>query len=97
MQLIAKELLRSDLAEARALIAQQCLVEFVAGTTRPLRENGGRQLLDPVEAAYEAEDLCRQFTVLHPKRDQSVSLSTPAGLFTGPRVPRTTNPASWDL
>lgn len=71
-QLIAKELLRSELAEARALIAQQCLVEFVAATTRPLRENAGRQLLDPVEAAYEAEDLCRQFTVLYPKRDQYV-------------------------
>lgn len=71
-QSIAKDLLRAELAKGRASIAQQCLVEFVAATTRPLRDYEGRQLLDPVEAAYEAEDLCRQFPVLYPKQDQYI-------------------------
>jgi predicted nucleic acid-binding protein len=33
----------------------------------------GRQLLDPVEAAYEAEELCRQFDVLYPRQEQFVT------------------------
>lgn len=69
-QNIASELLRAELAKGSAAIAQQCLLEFVAATTRPLRESGGRALLDPVDAAYEAEDLCRQFEVLYPKQEQ---------------------------
>jgi len=71
-QLIAKELLRTELGKENGSIAQQCLVEFVAATTRPLQGYEGRPLLDSVEAAYEAEDLCRQFPVLYPRRDQYI-------------------------
>lgn len=67
---IASDLLREELANGHALIAQQSLVEFVVATTRPLRDSDGRRLLEPVDAAYEAEDLCRQFEVLYPKREQ---------------------------
>ena len=69
-QEIASELMRNKLVQGEAMIAQQCLVEFVAATTRQLRNSEGQQLLDPVEAAYEAEDLCRQFDVLYPRQEQ---------------------------
>ena len=72
-QLIASELLRSSLAQGEAVIAQQCLVEFIAATTRPLRGGDGDTLLDPTDAAYESEDLCRQFDVLYPKQEQFVT------------------------
>lgn len=72
-QQIASELLRSSLAQGEAIIAQQCLVEFIAATTRPLRGGAGETLLDPTEAAYEAEDLCRQFDVLYPRQEQFVT------------------------
>jgi predicted nucleic acid-binding protein len=69
-QAIASELLREKLEQGEAMIAQQCLVEFVAATTRKLRNSEGRELLDSVEAAYEAEELCRQFYVLYPREGQ---------------------------
>lgn len=72
-QAIARDLLRTKLEQDEALIAQQCLVEFVAATTRKLRNSEGRALLDPVEAAYEAEELCRQFDVLYPRQEQFVT------------------------
>lgn len=71
-QSLAKDLLRAELAQSRAFIAQQSLVEFITATTRPLGGADGRRLLDPVEAAYEAEDLGRQFPVLYPKREQYI-------------------------
>jgi predicted nucleic acid-binding protein len=72
-QAIALGLLREKLAQGAAMIAQQCLVEFVAVTTRKLGGSEGRPLLEPVEAAYEAEELCRQFDVLYPRREQFVT------------------------
>lgn len=72
-QAIASELLRAKLGQGEAMIAQQCLVEFVAATTRMLRSAEGRELLDPFEAAYEAEELCRQFNVLYPRQEQFVT------------------------
>jgi len=69
-QQVASELLRTSLKAGAAVIAQQCLVEFVAATTRPLRDADGEALLDPTDAAYEAEDLCRQFEVLYPRQEQ---------------------------
>lgn len=70
---IARDLLRASLTRGEAFIAQQCLIEFVAATTRPLRASDGQCLLDPTEAAYEAEDLCRQFEVLYPRQEQFVT------------------------
>lgn len=72
-QAIASDLLRESLAQGEAVIAQQCLVEFIAATTRPLRGRDGETLLDPTDAAYEAEDLCRQFEVLYPGQAQFVT------------------------
>lgn len=72
-QRIARDLLRASLVEGAAVIAQQCLVEFIAATTRPLQGADGQSLLDPTDATYEAEDLCRQFDVLYPKREQFVT------------------------
>lgn len=65
-QTIAEETLRRGIAGNSICIAQQCLVEFVAATTRPMAATGKRSLLSPEEAAYEAEDLERQIDVLYP-------------------------------
>jgi predicted nucleic acid-binding protein len=45
-------------------VAHQAIVEFVAATTRPLKN--GKPLLAPAVALLEAEDLLRQFPILYP-------------------------------
>ncbi|MGC9451635.1 MAG: PIN domain-containing protein [Oceanipulchritudo sp.] len=62
----ATTLIREHLESGTAHIAHQSLLEFVAATTRPLAGAGNVSLLDPQEAAWEAEELLRQFKVLYP-------------------------------
>lgn len=69
-QQIATELMRSQLEAGHAVIAQQCLIEFVAATTRPLGNLNGEALLSSTDAAYEAEDMCRQLDILFPAQEQ---------------------------
>jgi predicted nucleic acid-binding protein len=61
----ATRLIRRELESGRARIAHQCVVEFIAATTRPLGADG-KSLLDGHEAAWEAEELLRQFRLLYP-------------------------------
>lgn len=63
-QRIATELLRRGIARNSIRIPHQAIVEFVAVTTRPLRD--GAVLLSPEEARREAEELLSQFEVLYP-------------------------------
>ena len=60
----ADALLRDGIARDTVRIAHQAVVEFVAATTRPQRE--GPPILDVAAARREAEDLLRQFEVIHP-------------------------------
>lgn len=66
----ATELIRSELRQGTARIAHQTLVEFVAATTRPLRDAPGTSLLSPEDATWETEELTRQFEVLYPCEEQ---------------------------
>lgn len=63
-QAIADSLLREGIAQDSLRISHQAVVEFVAATTRPQRE--GQPILDAADARREAEDLMRQFQVIHP-------------------------------
>lgn len=62
-QATADAFLRDGIARERIRIAHQTVVEFVAATTRPQRD--GTTILDSVVARREAEDLLRQFDVIH--------------------------------
>ena len=61
----ATDLIRAELQKGSACLSHQSLMEFVAATTRPLGKSG-LSLLDPQEAAWEAEEFLRQFKVLYP-------------------------------
>ncbi len=63
-QAAADALLRKGVANDTVRIAHQAVLEFVAATTRPQRD--GSTILPPDVARLEAEDLLRQFEVLHP-------------------------------
>lgn len=63
-QAAADALLRDGIARDRIRIAHQAVVEFVSATTR--RQRDGTMILQPAEARLEAEDLLRQFEVIHP-------------------------------
>jgi predicted nucleic acid-binding protein len=63
-QAAADRLLRDGIANESIRIAHQAVLEFVAATTRPQRD--GSVILPPDIARLEAEDLLRQFDVLHP-------------------------------
>jgi predicted nucleic acid-binding protein len=63
-QAIADELLRDGIARDSLRVAHQAVVEFVAAVTRPQRD--GPPLLEAAIARREAEDLLRQFQVIHP-------------------------------
>lgn len=60
-------MLRRGLERGTLRLADQCIIEFVAATTRPLREGGS--LLTAEEARREAEGLLDQFVVLYPRED----------------------------
>jgi predicted nucleic acid-binding protein len=63
-QAIADAMLREGIAQDSLRVSHQAVVEFVAAVTRPQRE--GPPILDEAEARREAEDLLRQFQVIHP-------------------------------
>lgn len=65
-QKIATDLIRKEVEAGRARLAHQSILEFIAATTRPLPGSGGVPLLSAREAAWEAEELLRQFKVLYP-------------------------------
>jgi predicted nucleic acid-binding protein len=60
----ADTLLRDGISQDGIRIAHQAVVEFVSATTRPQRD--GTTILEPAVARIEAEDLIRQFEVIHP-------------------------------
>jgi predicted nucleic acid-binding protein len=63
-QRIATSLLREGLGDGSLRIPHQALVEFVAATTRPLRD--ARPLLSAEDAGREVEEMLWQFEVLYP-------------------------------
>jgi predicted nucleic acid-binding protein len=63
-QRVARDLLRSGLADGSLRLPHQALVEFVAAVTRPLAGHG--PLLDADDARREAEELLAEFPVLYP-------------------------------
>lgn len=63
-QAAATEVLRRGLLDDTLRLCHQAVLEFVAVTTRPLRD--GTRLLDPDDARREAEELLSQFVVLYP-------------------------------
>jgi len=63
----ASELLRSGLEDDSLRIAHQCIIEFIAATTR--RSKGGGSILSPEDARREAEGLLDQFVVLYPDEE----------------------------
>ena len=63
----ATELLRRGISEDSVRVPHQALLEFVAATTRPLR-NGAR-LLSPEDARREAEEMLTQFRVVYPNEE----------------------------
>ena len=63
-QATADALLRDGIEQDTVRLAHQAVVEFVAATTRPQRD--GTPILEPQVARIEAEDLLRQFEVIHP-------------------------------
>ena len=65
-QSIARELLRTGLANQDLVLPHQAIVEFVAATIRPRADLDGAPLLDPLVAHREAEELMRSFPVVYP-------------------------------
>lgn len=63
-QQIAKEILRTGIAQDAIRLPHQAIVEFVAVVSRPLLD--GKPLLAPEDARREAEELLSQFTILYP-------------------------------
>jgi predicted nucleic acid-binding protein len=61
---VADELLRNGIEHDTLRISHQAVLEFVAATTRPQRD--GTTILEARDARLEAEDLLRQFQVIHP-------------------------------
>lgn len=66
-QRIAVRCLREGIACEELRLPHQAIVEFVAATTRPLRD--GQPLRAAEEARSEAEALLQQFEVLYPNDD----------------------------
>ena len=62
----AVEILRNGLVEDNAVLAHQCIVEFVAATIRPRKDLGGEPLLTLADARLEAEALLIAYPVLYP-------------------------------
>jgi predicted nucleic acid-binding protein len=68
-QRIARDLLRTGLAEETVALPHQAILEFVAVATRPRRDLNGASLLTPPQAFQEADELLRQFPVLYPDEE----------------------------
>ena len=65
-QTAATRLIRNELEAGTAHLAHQSILEFIAATTRPVGARDGPSLLEGQEAAWEAEELLRQFKILYP-------------------------------
>ncbi len=65
-QRTAVDLLRQGSELRTAVLPHQAIIEFVAATTRPRPDLGGRPLLTGHEAYREAEELLSEFVVLYP-------------------------------
>lgn len=66
-QATATKILRKGLEDGLARVPHQAIIEFVAATTRPLGGGpGDGSLLTEDQACQEAEELVRQFPILHP-------------------------------
>jgi len=63
----ATELLRKGLVDDSLRLPHQAVIEFVAATTRPLRD--GTPLLSREDAMREAEELLSQFRVVYPNEE----------------------------
>ena len=63
-QRVATKLLRDGIDDDVVRLPHQAIVEFVAATTRQLKD--GSRLLEPDDARREAEEMLAQFTVLYP-------------------------------
>lgn len=63
-QAIARDVLRKGLAEDKARIPHQVLLEFISVVTRV--RSGSKPLLETEEARHETEELMVQFPVLFP-------------------------------
>lgn len=68
-QRIARDLLRSGLADDAVVLPHQAILEFVSAVTRPQRDMNGVPLMTTVQAFQEADELLRQFPVLYPDQD----------------------------
>ena len=68
-QNIATQVLREGLIRDDVVVPHQALIEFVAATTRPRADLGGRPLLDQNQALAEAESLMRQFRMIYPTEE----------------------------
>ncbi|MCK5797467.1 MAG: PIN domain-containing protein [Deltaproteobacteria bacterium] len=66
-QQMATQLLRRGLKDDSLQLAHQCIIEFVAATTRRLKN--GESILSPEDARREAEGLLDQFIVLYPDEE----------------------------
>lgn len=65
-QEMATDLIRKEVEAGTGRLAHQSILEFIAATTRPIAGPGGAPLLSAGEAAWEAEELLRQFKILYP-------------------------------
>lgn len=63
-QTVADRLIRHGIERDSLRVAHQAVVEFVAAVTRPQR--GSPPILEAAVARREAEELLRQFEVIHP-------------------------------
>ncbi len=61
---IARELLRTGLAEQSIFIPHQVIIEFVSATLKPVLD--GRPILTVPDACREAEELMNEFDILYP-------------------------------
>jgi predicted nucleic acid-binding protein len=65
----AQAIVRAGLIDGSAVLAHQCIVEFVAAVTRPRRDLAGAPLLPLAEARVRADHLATEFPVLYPTLD----------------------------
>ena len=63
-QRTATEVLRKGLLDDNVSLPHQAILEFVAVTSRPLKD--GTSLLSPTDSRREGEELLSAFTVLYP-------------------------------
>lgn len=68
-QRVARHLLEEGISAQTLVLSHQCIVEFVAAVTRPLRSDRRLSLLSLADARLEAEALMAQFSILYPTRE----------------------------